>query len=260
MSLPEPKIETWMETSEEVPASPPVSGLAVACTIAGVLSLLAVFHPALVVIPLATLVLAVLAWRQIHQHEPPAIGKKGVQVAVLLAVFSGVEGPTHALALRAWLIRESRVDAERFLALLQASAPQRAFQLTRDPNVRLPVDERADSFLAMAGGDQFLWDAIAKDADARENFEGFVNRPAVRAIMELGKQARLRYYSSPVVQKRFGNYQVHHLYALTWEKDGKRRTIFLVVQLERQHLRNTRGAAWVVTDIFAPVNPERYPL
>ena len=261
MSLPELKPEGILGVEEEIVPSPPVSVLAIICTVVGLLSPLAFFHPVLWIFPAATVVLAFFAVRQIYQHDPPAVGKGGVQLALLLAAFGGLGGPTYTFTVRGILLRESRPIADQFMAFLQQGQPHKAYQLTRDPNVRLPIDPRAWSggVFDEDAADRFLWDAVAKDSTTREEFEGFVNRFGVRLLLELKDQARVRYYSSPVLQRRFGNYQVHHLYAVTYEKDGRRRTIFVAIQMERRHLRNVRAADWVITDVFAPVNPDRYP-
>jgi len=261
MSLPELKPEGILRVEEEMISSPPVSTWAIICTVVGLLSPLAFFHPVFWILPVATVVLAFLGLRQIYQYEPPAVGKKGVQLALLLAAFGGFGGPSYTFTLQGILVRESLPLAEDFLALLQQGQPHKAYQLTRDPNIRLPLDPGAWSggILDEKGADRFLWDAVAKDSTTREEFEGFVNRFGVRLLLELKDQARVRYYSSPVIQRRFGTYQVHHLYAVTYEKDGRRRTIFVAVQLERRNLRNVRAADWVITDVFAPINPDRYP-
>lgn len=261
MSMPQIRQEAWQEPEGEVAASRPVSGLAILCAIVGVLSLLAFFDFALVVFPVGTVILAVLAWRHIHKFDPPALGQGAIKFAVVLACFGGVGGPVHLLTLRGFLVSESRTTADQFLALLQQGKPHLAFQLTRDPHARLPIEE--EKWLSLSGGpaarDQYVWDAIAKDSLSREDFEGFVNRIPVRIVLHLGGNCQIRYYSTPVAQQRYGKYQVHHLYAVTYQHEGRKRTVVLAVQVERQRLREKRQADWVVTDVFGPVNPDRYP-
>ncbi|MCS7239374.1 MAG: hypothetical protein NZ899_14075 [Thermoguttaceae bacterium] len=261
MSVPQVRQDAWQEPETEIVPSRPVSGLAVLCAIVGLLSLLAFFDLALLVFPLATVVLAVLAWRHLYKFDPPAMGMGAIRFALVLAVFGGVGGPVHLLSLRGFLVSESKAAAERFVALLQQNKPHLAFQLTRDPTARLPIEEEIwrEHSPEPQASDQLIWDSIAKDSLTREDFEGFVNRFPVRTLLHLNGNCRVRYYSSPVAQQRHGKYQVHHLYAVTYNHEGRTRTVVLAIQLERQRLREKRQADWVVTDVFGPVDPNRYP-
>lgn len=260
-SAPRFQEQPWHEAEAEFVPARPVSTLAVVCAIVGVLSLLAFFDWSLIIFPIGTLVLAYFATRQIYQHEPPAIGLGGVRFALLLAAFGGIGGPVHLLTIHAFLQRESRPAAEQFLALLRAGKPHMAYQLTRDPNIRLPVYDWVLEQMVPdpAARDQLFWDAISKEEHTREEFEGFVGRTPVRIVLELKDRSHIRYLGTPIAQQRHGRYQVHHLYAVTYEHEGKRRTIVIALQLERQRLRDTRAADWVVTDVFGPVNPDEYP-
>ncbi len=258
---PEPNDKAWKVAEAEVPASRPVAPLAILCAIGGVLSPLAFLDWSLLVFPLGTVILAIFAWRQVYRYDPPALGLGSIRFGLILAAFAGIGGPVRLLTFQAYLQSESRPTAEQFLALLREDKPQMAFQLTRDPNVRLPLEDAlwAEYALTPEAREQLFWDVIAKDQGERENFEGFVNRIPVRVVLALKDQSRIRYLGTPVAHQRHGRYQVHHLYAVTYDKEAKRRTVVLAIQLERQRLRQTRAADWVVTDIFGPVNPDQYP-
>jgi hypothetical protein len=80
----------------------PVSGMAVAALVLGVLSITAVFHPGFWLLPVLGTVFAVMSLRQLAQPDSPAIGRTAAVVGLGLSLFLAALAPTESVT-RTWI-------------------------------------------------------------------------------------------------------------------------------------------------------------
>ncbi len=235
----------WIEPLEEQIAEyRPVCGMAIVALLVGILSPLAFFHPILWLIPAAGISLALGAIWRIAQSNPPAVGRPAAVAALLLSVWSITAAPAYTLTSQTLLEREACQFAEQVLKLLTDDQPHKAYQLSRQPHVRLPLDDE-------------LWAVYARDSSAREDFEAFVQRPAVRTLIALGSRATFRHFRTVSLGTNFGRLRAQLIYAVTFvDEDGKKKSFFVLLIVERDVVKDRRQAAWILSDILGGFNPD----
>jgi len=227
---------------EEVAQYHAVSGLAVAGLVFGVLAVTALIDPLACVLPLAGLLLSVLALRRIAHESPALIGRKAALAGLALSLLFGGTAVAERLTHR-WLIRrQARQFAETWFDLLLKHQPEKAYQLTVHPNHRQPFDET-------------LWDYYREGPNSREQLENYVADPGIRTLLALAGKARIRYWQTEM-QIRDGERETLYLvYAVTYGKAAKRQTFFVRLQLQRLPLRRAGQNGWRVLDTEAAVRP-----
>jgi|GEM_PF-3597194 len=80
----------------------PVSGMAVAALVMGVLSIAAVFHPGFWLLPVLGTVFAVMSLRQLAQPDALAIGRTAAIVGLGLSIFLAALAPAESMT-RTWI-------------------------------------------------------------------------------------------------------------------------------------------------------------
>ena len=101
----------------------------------GVASSLALIHPLLWLIPLATVILAVIGLRQIAGN-PELIGRKSILFGLVCGCFFGTLAPVHVLTHNHLLSREARRVASDWLELIRQDRMQEAHQWMLEPSQR----------------------------------------------------------------------------------------------------------------------------
>lgn len=220
-----------------------VSVLAVLGLLAGLLATTALLSPAMWIVPLAGIVLNGLALMRIAQEAPTLIGRKAALGGLILSVFFG------SVAIADWYTYSEMVrrEAQQFATLwfdsLRQQEPQKAHQLTRNPGVRRPLDDK-------------LWSIYYEGSDAREELQAYIARPEIKALMTLRDKAQVRYYTSPVQSQEGGDDIVALVYAVTFPEAQQKKTFFLNLLLERHRLAQPSRAEWRIINSEGGVGPD----
>lgn len=221
-----------------------VSALAVVGLGLGICSLTAVLNYVLWCLPPLAILINVLALRRINHYWPGLVGRPIARAGLALAIVAGVAAPADYLA-RQWLLSvESRRIADLFFQLLRDNKPDLAFQLTAERTDDLPF-----------GGT--LWARYRASGERMDSIRQFVAEPVVRALLELGPNATVRYYKAEDHRQADNQDVLVRLYAVTYKDDlGKPRTFFARLILIRK--RNVDGDyAWWVR-AAGPIRPEAW--
>jgi hypothetical protein len=163
-----------------------VSGLAIVGLLAGLASVLAFLQPLLWLLPLAAIVINVLALRQIADALPQLIGRKAALTGLALALICGISAPIqrwiYLLELRAGSIE----IAHEWFTALRENRPDYAHRLTLFPSTlasrATPPDEHA-----MAG------------AMSSSSLPRFTEQSPMNLLLRLGKKAHIRLYANEEV-------------------------------------------------------------
>jgi len=222
-----------------------ISGLAVGGLVVALVSPVALAHPLLWAVPLAGVVLCLLALRQIARHAPALIGRKAAVAGVILSVVWGVAGPSE------WLVYRRLIDAEgRRFALdcwfefLRNNEPQKAYELTKPPEARLPLDVG-------------LWNRYSTGSDfQREELLNYVRQPEIQSLLALGDRARVRYYDTESRSRSKGDGVLKQVYAVTYTEAGQRKSFFVRLTLRRHYVADTGQAYWEVDNHEAAIRPK----
>ena len=118
----------------------PMSILAIAAFVFSLFGFLGTFDPVLEFVPVASLVLAVLAYLDFLKEEPPA-GKNFARAALVVAATFSVAGPAKTFVRGELLARQARQFADRFFDALHSGRNDVAYQLMQEVDRRTHVTD-----------------------------------------------------------------------------------------------------------------------
>jgi hypothetical protein len=172
------------------------------------------------------------------------LGRTVALVGVALSTLFIVMPVSRILSAQVLLARQARPVAEQFLEYLRQRSPQKAIMLNRAPDYRRPIDEG-------------LWLFFRADDDARTELQRFVTRPPVRMLLALGERAQVRFYKTASVATEGDLAQVDYWYSVTFDDDGRKKTFFIGLLLERKPTTNPDINPWRVKDFAGGIDPGR---
>ncbi len=208
-----------------------VSGWAVAALILGLLAPVALIDIWLGVIPLAGIVVAVVALVRMALLAPALTGRKAALAGLFLSVlFASAAGADYLAYWRA-VDREARRFAHAWFDFLADDQPHKAHQLTLMPRYRQSLDDTLREF-------------YREDEQWREELEDYVEQPVVRTLLALGAGARARYDTTEASGRDARSIAVRQRFAVTYDDAEQGRTTFFVrLGMQRLPLEHHQ-AAW----------------
>jgi hypothetical protein len=219
-----------------------VSTLAVVGLIVGLLSPLAFGHPFLWLVPSAGILLCALALWRIAREEAALIGRKAALVGLVVSVLCLAAAASERWANRLLIDAEARRFAVQWFEALRQDEPLKAYQMSQAPSTRPPLS-------------QTTWGDYPRGTERRLEVEAFIERPEIRTLLILGDKAHFRYYDTQGYWKAEGRHGVDQVWAVTFQENGRRKTFFVRVGLERSRLESTGRAHWTLLDCDGGVRP-----
>ena len=213
----------------------PLSSLAVAGLVLGLLSALAVLGPLLWIIPAAGAVTSGAALWRISRPAAQLAGRRLAQCGLLLSIALGTTVQVDTIVYRFLVRREARQFAALWFGYLLARPPQpqKAYQLTLPPRFRQPLDEQ-------------LGDFYRRNPHRHESLDDYLQTPLVRKLLALGPAAEARCQASEHQVSSDEGEAVELLYAVTHSGRDGPTTLLVNLGLTRFKLDNGR-ANWQVT-------------
>jgi hypothetical protein len=233
------------DPSEEILAADyhAVSGLALVGLLLGLGSAAVVVSAYLWMIPVAGIVVSVLALQRIAQEKPVLIGRKAALVGLFLSVMFLVEDVTDCWGVHPWMLhREARQFGLAWFEQLKQNQPQKAHQLTQSPSRRQKFGEK-------------LWDYYTANYVSYSELKDYVARPLIRTLLALGPKAEVRYYATQDEYEQYDSTYVEQIYAVTCREGPSPATFFVSLTLQRSTQNRGRESGWQVYDSSGPVTP-----
>lgn len=198
-----------------------VSGLAVMGLIFGLLAITCLIDPVMCVVALlGTLLNGLALWKITHGEG--LIGRKAAVLGLTLSVLFATAVPAEWLTHR-WLIRnQARQFASIWFEHLRQQQPEEAYLLSKHAKWRGSPDE--------------------------EGFETYKARPVVEKLLSLGQQAEVSYCRTESQQRGSDRDFVRQLYTVTWGQSAAKKTLSIVLEMERSPYRETNLAYWRMAD------------
>jgi hypothetical protein len=219
-----------------------ISGMAIAACAIGAASPAAFYSPLAWVLPMAGVVVGVMALRRIRAEAPALLGRKPALVGLTLSLIVLGAAPVELLAYRRMLQREARQFGSIFFEHLRNDEPHKAYQLTLYAQQRQPLRE---SFR----------ESYPEGSDAEEKLVAFVSKPEIRAVLALGKNAEIRYYDTESYRTDEGIDGIEIVYAVTYRSDGEPRSFFITAWLARMPSLDVGRSFWMVKRLIGGGKP-----
>jgi len=220
-----------------------VSRWSVAAVGLGIISFLALFSPLLLLLPALGVFAARRAIQEIRESEHALIGRKAALTGLALSVMFFSAVPAQYAASRVILVRQADAFARQWFEMLRDRQPLKAHHLEIEPPVRLPASRFAQlpsHYRSKEGG--------------RDEIKFFVAEPLVRALLELGPKAQVRFYSNEAFVQEGKRQRVTNVYAVTYPADKQKKTFFVRLELERTG-NSDSAENWRVASYRGGVHP-----
>ncbi len=231
------------QPEEEVEQYRPVSGLAVAALIVGLLSLGAWIEPFLVILGIIGFFVGLAAMWQIARSAPEMVGRKAALAGLFLSVFAlvgaGSQWYTHRMLVR----KEATHFAQRWFDLLLNKQTGKALEMTSDAGSQ-PEPVMVDDSLQTPPG-----------APEAPSAESYAKRPDIRAILAVADRARARYYQTEWQEEKAKADEVQQVYAVTYDNDGRKTSFFVRLKMERSIDEKAEKAYWQIKSSEAGIKP-----
>jgi hypothetical protein len=208
-----------------------VSAVAVAGLIMAVVSLVAFAHPVFWPLPVAAAAVNVAALRRIADHASALLGRPLAFAGLAIALAIGAAAPTQYFV----SIERSQLEARQFVRLW--------FDAVKTGR----VDLAAALLLSPTARHEHLADSAELEGDGplnRKSLESFSDNPVVRALLVLGESAHIHFLETQMHQTTLFSERMRSLWAVTYEKDGKRQSFLVRVILERNARHARRVHEW----------------
>ncbi|MCE9546142.1 MAG: hypothetical protein K8T25_11560 [Planctomycetia bacterium] len=234
----------------------PLSLWGVSGLLAGIASTIAFWGPMLwpvarpLLWPVAGLMLLVSVVAMIYlTRERGAVGgTRLASVGLFLSLLSVTAAPTHFL-LREWHLREqaSTVGAQ-WLMFLLARQPYDAFESMKPASSRRPLGRP-------------LLDQFAADKGEAYVYEQFLNSPLVKALSLLPiSSTRIEHYETESIDPSpDGSDVISDVYAVSFLENGKKKSFFVRLELERREDESTVSGIWRVMNYQGGIRPRTEP-
>ena len=222
-----------------------ISGRAVAGLCAGAVSALAMSGELFWLIPPVAVAINLAALREIRRRGRQMIGRRAALAGLALALIFGLSAPLQR-PIHRWGLRAEAIGlARQWFVALRENEPHQAHQLALPQWTRMPADE---ALAARYAEDQ-----------ARRALANYIDQPAVRLLLRLGKFAHVRYYANLSLSPGDEEEKVIDLYAVTVEQNGRRTSFFVKLALTRRLDLLRRVWSWQVSTVeFVPRPPEEF--
>lgn len=202
----------------------------------GAVSWIALFSGTLIFVPVLTLILGLVTWRQLAARPEHWLGARaawfGVAVAILsLGLFAGREWSQ-----RAWLFEGARQTAEQWLRYQKDGQPLLAYDLFRRPPQRL--------FDADA-----LAELLAENQDEREKHDKYARLRIVDLLERTGPTLEWKLTRiAPHMQREHQNY-VNVVYQVECQDNSRTESIPVELLVERAQYAGDNDPRWMIVSV-----------
>jgi hypothetical protein len=225
----------------------PVSRLAVASMLLGLVSAAAIANPLAWCVPIVGVTLAIAALRTLSTENSMVLGRKAALAGLVMALLFGSCGMTRYFARQQWLYRQARPLAQRWIELVREGRLYEAHQLHSPQRDRISP-----------GGD--LDDFYQGEDGAQSSLEVFFEQPPLSEIVRIGRRGQLRFEGDEDIDfAREGGAKSEIVilrYAIDYEEDGKPQTLSFLVSVARKYDAEHREARWNVHEVIDPDAPD----
>ena len=197
-----------------------LSALAVIGSIVGLASLVVLVEPGAWLLPLAGLAVSAVSLVRISRSERRLSGRRFALAGLTLSVAMSAAVPADRWCYERLIRREAEQFGYRWFELLRRYEPDRAFELTKPPETRLPPGSPV----------------AAKDPEQQRELDAYMTRPVVQKLLSLGDKMKVSCERTGR-QSRSSTYDLATpVYKVVCESGGRTETIHVALDLVRMRL------------------------
>ena len=240
----------------------PISRLAIASLLLGLLSAAALLHPLLWILPISAVILAAIAFRQTVSPASELRGTAFALTAISLGFLFGSLAVSWQFSFQAALDRQAREYSTAWLELVRQGRLQEAHQLTKHSAERLAPGVSLDEAYAQREQPKSKIDPPAMAANGMEGadleslmteslaaqFGSFYAKPPLAKLIALDRTWKAQYRGS-IGHSRLNQYtrDVAQWFVVSYQDHGQPQTMDVVVVVERTSV--DREANWRISTV-----------
>lgn len=215
----------------------PTSRWAVASTVLGVLSVVALTTPLLVILPGMAAVAGLLGLRAVAVSEGELRGRRWAIVGLTLAALFGVWSPTYTITRNNVLYSLAEPRAREWLDLMAHGQVRLAHQLRLPPFERAAEDENLEDYYGLQSHSEYI--------------RSFLSEATIKRVSEVGPDAQFRLIANLRVVNEGENDDITQRYEITPTPNpsGKNNEPFRVdITMRRLGFRSTGESRWQMSE------------
>lgn len=168
-------------------------------------------------------------------------GRKAALLSLGLALFFTSIGSASYLTSEYMIRRQAETIGQEFLELIASEQPELAFQWILSPKERCQSTAK-------------IWAFYRSNVEAGKKLREFVDKEGVRALLAIGKDAKIYPVGQPGYMVTSGTESVSQTYAIDFKSEGKEKTFFFGL-LMRRFKSKTGEPQWKVVDYVGGLDP-----
>ncbi len=212
----------------------PISGWALAALFIGLLSFVALLHPLLWSVPMAGVVVSLVALRRISRSDVPVVGRKAALVGLAFSLLYGVAAPARVASRDYWLCARAERLANTFMDLIRSRKTAEAYALMRQSLEKKPLKPAPGS-------------PEAKQPEPKSQRELFASTEPVKTLLSLDPKAQLERLST-TIQSGPGPWRaVSVLYEVHRPDERSINPLQVVVYVEQMFDEESNERWWIVS-------------
>jgi hypothetical protein len=220
-----------------------LSVLAIIGLLIGLASPLCFGAPLLMTIPIAGIIISILALRQIAASDGTLAGRWAAATGLALCVAFAVAPFTRGYVLQAMRTQQADAFGRQWLSQMAAGKTEQAYRMTNDSIRRLPPPEPGDN------------------TPRPDPYTTFLGQPLVKALTAAGPDAEIRpeqavSYEAPSFQRVY----VRQRYRITPKAGaGDTQPLVVDVTMQRAKLPGEDASRWLIFSLDDPNKPAPAP-
>lgn len=224
------------EAEEEVTDYRSLNRLALAGAIVGAFAWLALLAPLLWIVPAISIVMCLIALRQINVNPGMWTGRRWALAGLVLATFLGGWGVAREVTRQRTISNQAHQYADEVIRLVQNNERLSVHQLS------LPKPSRLTP-----GAD--LSEFYAAGSERKAEYESYFDGPPLKAMIEAGKSGEYEFKRVALMRNTPTEDHADVHYRFSYPSGKAKRSVEIVIQLRRYWNPEKREGDWQLTGI-----------
>ncbi len=232
-----------------------VSRLALLSLLLGLLSIVTLLHPLLLIVPVATVIIAVLALRNIAASQDELMGRKLAIVGLMFGLFFAGFAPSRRIIDRQLAYADAQQFGEHWLQMIGEGRLYEAFELHLPPQERQPPGSDLQRYYGELPSVPIMppmtpEEEMSGKYQPPNRIRRFYATPVVVPIVLHAADGQFKFERNLRLERESStDVIVSQLYSLIYSEEGRQKESRFVVVMKRHYNQLLGNNYWHVLDV-----------